>query len=128
MTSEKSSSTPDATVKQQEKSEASKDRITLRKKASLGQGTPQHIYILYIIYYISEFYWYDNNNRKYALKSGTCSIFQESCKFIKIQKKVEMMLFFRLFNEKIIEYDKTRAKYEEQLKIHQCIIEKTART
>ncbi|OMJ18342.1 hypothetical protein AYI70_g5406 [Smittium culicis] len=43
MTSETSSSTPDATVKQQEKSEASKDRITLRKKASLDQGTPQHI-------------------------------------------------------------------------------------
>ncbi|OMJ18393.1 hypothetical protein AYI70_g5379, partial [Smittium culicis] len=41
MTSETSSSTPDATVKQQEKSEASKDRITLRKKASLDQGTPQ---------------------------------------------------------------------------------------
>ncbi|OMJ28752.1 hypothetical protein AYI69_g1774 [Smittium culicis] len=42
MASETSSSTPDATVKHQEKSEASKDRITLRKKASLDQGNPQH--------------------------------------------------------------------------------------
>ncbi|OMJ09792.1 hypothetical protein AYI69_g10500 [Smittium culicis] len=46
MISETSSSTPDSTVKQQEEPETSKDRITLRKKTSLDQGTSQRIYLV----------------------------------------------------------------------------------
>ncbi|OMJ17192.1 hypothetical protein AYI69_g7519, partial [Smittium culicis] len=42
MTSEASKKTPEVTVKQQENSEVSKDRIVLRKKPSLDQETPQH--------------------------------------------------------------------------------------
>ncbi|OMJ26414.1 hypothetical protein AYI70_g197 [Smittium culicis] len=64
----------------------------------------------------------------YKLKSGTCSICLEDCKFIKPQNKVQMQIFQRYLMSKIIGYDKTRAMYEEQPRIYQNVIEKTIYT